>query len=91
MKRRILLTVVQRDSERCLIDAPTNQTVAFQGDSVDAPTLCCGQCEAELVIGIDRPRLTNMVIQCKRCGSCNDTRQPNTGYFQQNLSKNRAR
>jgi len=80
MERRILLTVVKRDSERCLIDAPSDRTVAFQGDAIDAPILCCGECEAELVIGVDRRRLTNMVIECKRCGCFNDTREPNSGY-----------
>ena len=59
MERRILLTVVKRDSERCLIDAPADHTVASQGDAVDAHTLCCGQCEAELVVAVDRRRLTN--------------------------------
>ena len=79
MERRILLSVVKRDPERCLIDAAADYTVAFQGDAVDAPVLCCGRCEAELVVGVDRPRLTNMVIECKRCGSYNDTRAPRNG------------
>jgi hypothetical protein len=79
MERRILLNVVKRDPERCLIDAAPDRTVAFQGDAVDAPTLCCGHCEAELVIGVDRQRLANMVIECKRCGSFNDTREPHPG------------
>ena len=76
MERKILLTAVKPDSERCLIDAPAEHTIAFQGDAVDAPTLCCGHCEAELVIGVDRRRLANMVIECKGCGSFNDTRDP---------------
>lgn len=80
MERRILLSVVKRDPEHCLIDAAADRTVAFQGDDVDAPILCCGNCEAELVIGVDRRRLTNMVIECKRCGSFNDTREPRAGY-----------
>lgn len=80
MERRILLTVVQRDPDRCLIDAAADRTIAFRGDAVDAPILCCGECEAELVVGVDRRRLTNMVIECKRCGSFNDTREPNAGY-----------
>jgi hypothetical protein len=36
MKRKILLTVVKPDSERCLIDAPADRTIAFLGDAVDA-------------------------------------------------------
>ena len=55
MKRRILLTVVQRDSERCLIDAPADRTVAFQGDAVDTSTLCCGQCEANSLLVLIGP------------------------------------
>jgi hypothetical protein len=35
VERRILLTVVKRDFERCLTDAPADRTVAFQGDAVD--------------------------------------------------------
>src|ERR1051326_7575109 len=31
MERRILLNVVKRDPERCLIDAAADSTVAFQG------------------------------------------------------------
>ena len=81
MERKILLTVVKPDSKRCLIDAPADRTIAFVGDAVDAPTLCCGHCEAELVLGVDRRRLTNMVIECKRCGCFNDTREPNAGYL----------
>jgi hypothetical protein len=81
MERKILLTVVKRDSERCLIDAPPDRTIVFQGDAIDAPTLCCGGCEAELVVGVDRRRLTNMVIECKRCGCFNDTREPNSGWM----------
>ncbi len=77
MERRILLSIVKRDPERCLIDAASDRTVAFRGDAVDAPILCCGHCQAELVVGVDRRRLTNMVIKCKRCGSYNDTREPN--------------
>ena len=77
MERRILLRVVKRDPERCLIEAPADHTVAFQGDAVDAPILCCGNCHAELVVGVDRRRLTNMVIECRRCGSFNDTHEPN--------------
>jgi len=79
MKRKILLTIVKRDSQRCLIDASADRTIAFQGDAVDAPTLCCGHCVAELVVGVDRRRLTNMVIECKRCGCFNDTRECNSG------------
>ena len=79
MERRILLNVVKRDLERCLIDAAADRTVAFQGDAVDAPILCCGHCEAELVVGVDRHRLTNMVMECKRCGSYNDTLELNNG------------
>jgi hypothetical protein len=77
MERRILLSVVERDPERCLIEAAADGTVAFRGDAVDAPILCCGHCQAELVVGVDRRRLTNMVIECKRCGSYNDTRDLN--------------
>lgn len=77
MERRIFLSVVERDPERCLIEAPADHTVAFQGDALDAPILCCGNCQAELVVGVDRRRLTNMVIECKRCGSYNDTQEPN--------------
>jgi hypothetical protein len=79
MERRIFLSVVQGDPERCLIDAATDRTVAFQGDAVDEPILCCGHCEAELVIAVDRRRLTNMVIECKQCGSFNDTRELHIG------------
>lgn len=77
MERRILLSVVKRDQERCFIEAAADRTVAFQGDAVDAPILCCGHCQADLVVGVDRRRLTNMVIECKRCGSYNDTRDLN--------------
>jgi len=80
MERKILLTVVKPDSERCLIDAPADRTIAFLGDAVDAPTLCCGHCEADLVVAVDRRRLANMVIECQRCGCFNDTREPNAGY-----------
>lgn len=75
--RKIALRVVHRDPERCLIDAASDDTVAFRGDAVDAPTLCCGECGAALVVAVDRRRLTNMVIECKRCGSFNDTRDQN--------------
>ena len=79
MERKILLNVVKSDKERCLIEAAADRTVAFQGDAVDAPILCCGHCRAELVVGVDRRRLTNMVIECQRCGSYNDTRELNNG------------
>src|SRR5262249_52744282 len=68
IERKILLTIVKPDSERCLIDARADRTIAFLGDAVDAPTLCCGHCEAALVVGVDRRRLANMIIECKRCG-----------------------
>jgi hypothetical protein len=77
MERRIVVTVVKRDSERCLIDAPLIATIAFRGDAVDAPTLCCRHCEAELVVTVDRRRLTNMVIECKQRGYFNNTSEPN--------------
>jgi hypothetical protein len=72
--REIRLKVVSRDQEHCLIDAAANDTVAFQGDAVDAPTLCCGNCGAPLAIAVDRQHLTSMTIECKRCGSFNATR-----------------
>jgi hypothetical protein len=62
MECKILLTVVKRDSERCLIDAAADRTIAFLGDAVDAPIPCCGQCEAELVVGVDRRRLTTWLL-----------------------------
>jgi Trk K+ transport system NAD-binding subunit len=80
MERGILLSIVKRDPERCLIEATTDHTVAFQGDAVDAPILCCGHCEADLVVAVDRRRLTNMIIECKQCGRFNDTREPHTDY-----------
>ena len=76
MRRKILLRVVAQNKDACNIDAPRSQdTIAFRGDAVDAPTLCCGNCTAPLAIGIDRMTLTNMQIQCRRCGSFNDTRE----------------
>ena len=75
MHRKICLKVVSRDSERCLIDAEIHDTVAFRGDAVDAPVLCCGHCEAPLAIAVDRRSLTHMVIECGRCGSLNRTRE----------------
>jgi hypothetical protein len=75
MDRKICLKVVPRDSEYCLIDADSYDTVAFRGDAVDAPVLCCGNCEAPLGIAVDRSRLTHMVIECGRCGSFNRTRE----------------
>jgi hypothetical protein len=74
MSRRVLLRIVALDMERCTIDA-AHQTVVFHGDAVDAPDLCCGTCEAPLMIGIDRRTLTNMAIECAQCGAFNDTRQ----------------
>jgi hypothetical protein len=73
--RTIRLRVVRRNPESCVIDAAADDTVAFRGDAIDAPTLCCGSCNAPLVVAVDRRRLTNMVIECKRCGSFNDTRE----------------
>jgi len=73
--RTILLKIVPRDTERCLIDSAVHDTVAFRGDAVDAPILCCGFCEAPLAIAVDRRSLTNMVIECGKCGSCNQTRE----------------
>lgn len=74
MSRRILLRVVAADGDRCTINA-ADYSVAFRGDAVDAPDLCCGSCEAQLVIGVDRRTLTNMVIECNECGAFNDTRE----------------
>lgn len=73
--RKILLRVVQQNKNICNIDAARSRdTVAFRGDAVDAPVLCCGNCTAPLTIGVDRMTLTNMQIECTRCGSFNDTR-----------------
>jgi hypothetical protein len=74
VNRRILLETIAWNPDRCVIDPAADDSVAFRGDAVDAPTLCCGNCEAELVIGVDRSTLTNMTIVCKRCGALNDTR-----------------
>ncbi len=74
MARKVLLRVVGQDKDRCTINA-ADDTVAFRGDAVDAPDLCCGSCEALLVTGVDRSTLTNMVIECKQCGAFNDTRE----------------
>ena len=74
MIRKLLLRVVTPDVERCTIDA-ADHSVAFKGDALDAPQLCCGACEAPLVIGIDRRNLSNMIIECHRCGAFNDTRE----------------
>ena len=73
MVRNISLRVVPRDVERCLINAAARGTVAFRGDAIDAPVLCCGKCGAPLAVAVDRRRLTNMVIECGSCGSCNQT------------------
>jgi hypothetical protein len=75
MARKIYLKIVIRNAERCLIDAIPGDTVAFRGDAVDAPTLCCGLCQVPLAIAVDRRHLTNMVIECGGCGSFNDTRE----------------
>jgi hypothetical protein len=75
MTRKIRLRPVGRDSDQCTIDASRDDAIAFRGDAVDAPTLCCGTCEADLVIGVDRSTLANAVIVCKRCGTANDTRE----------------
>ena len=75
MVRKIFLKIVIRNPERCLIDAILGDTVAFRGDAVDAPTLCCGKCLVPLAIAVDRRSLTNMVIECGACGSFNDTRE----------------
>ena len=73
--RRIFLKLVPRDSERCLIEASIDDTVAFRGDAVDAPVLCCGYCRVPLIVAVDRRHLTNMVIECGRCGNFNRTRE----------------
>jgi hypothetical protein len=73
--RKIFLKLVPRDLERCLIEAPKNDTVAFRGDAVDAPVLCCGHCHAPLVVAVDRRHLTNMVIECGGCWNLNRTRE----------------
>jgi hypothetical protein len=73
--RKIFLKLVPRDMERCLIEASKDDTVAFRGDAVDAPVLCCGHCHAPLVVAVDRRHLTNMVIECGRCGNFNRTRE----------------
>lgn len=73
MVRSISLKVVPRDAERCLIDAAAHGTVAFRGDAMDAPVLSCGRCGAPLAVFVDRRRLTNMLIECGSCGSCNQT------------------
>jgi hypothetical protein len=73
--RKIFLKLVPRDMERCLIEASKDGTVAFRGDAVDAPVLCCGNCHAPLVVAVDRRHLTNMVIECCRCGNFNRTRE----------------
>ncbi|HTS77434.1 MAG TPA: hypothetical protein VMG40_14580 [Bryobacteraceae bacterium] len=73
--RMIFLKVVPQDAERCLIEAPIDDTVAFRGDAVDAPVLGCGKCHAPLVVAVDRRCLTNMVIECGRCGNFNRTRE----------------
>ena len=72
--RKIFLKLVAGDSERCLIEASAEDTVAFRGDAVDAPVLCCGNCQAPLIVAVDRRHLTNMVIECGRCGNFNRTR-----------------
>lgn len=74
MLRRVRLRVVQKDNDRCTINAGRD-TIAFRGDAVDAPHLCCGMCEASLIVGVDRQTLTNMTIECGRCGAFNDTTQ----------------
>ena len=74
MPRRIRLRVVAKNRDRCTIDAGRG-TVAFRGDAVDAPPLCCGSCGALLVVGVDRQNLTNMTIECRQCGAFNDTSQ----------------
>lgn len=75
MERRILLRVVRKNTQACSIDARAEDTIAFRGDAVDAPILCCGVCVAPLAVGVDRRSLTNMQIECRRCGSFNDTRE----------------
>ncbi len=81
MERRIKLRPIGRDAGQCTIDASRADSVAFRGDAVDAPTLCCGVCEADLVVGVDRETLTNSIIVCKRCGTPNETRECETNRF----------
>jgi hypothetical protein len=75
MNRKIRLRAVGLDAKQCTIDASRDDSIAFRGDAVDAPTLCCAVCEAALVIGVDRGTLVNAIIVCKRCGTANDTRE----------------
>jgi hypothetical protein len=71
-----MLRVVEQNREACNINAARSlDTIAFRGDAVDAPVLCCGNCTAPLATGVDRITLTNMQIECRRCGSFNDTRE----------------
>lgn len=90
MERRIKLRPVNRDPEQCTIDAARIDSVAFRGDAVDAPTLCCGVCDADLVIGVDRDTLTNSIIVCKRCGTPNETRECEINQFSRYRRRPRA-
>ena len=87
MRRKIMLHPIACDPRQSTIDASRVDSVAFRGDAVDAPTLCCGVCEAPLVIGVDRSTLTNTVIVCKRCGTSNDTREYGTNRSSMDWSK----
>ena len=90
MERRIKLRPVNRDPEQCTIDASRADSVAFRGDAVDAPTLCCGVCDTDLVIGVDRSTLANSLIVCKRCGTPDETRESETNRFSRYRSRPRT-
>jgi hypothetical protein len=47
-------------------------TIIFAGYDVGL-ALTCGSCASELVVGMKRESITGIVIQCKKCGSFNDT------------------
>lgn len=46
-------------------------TICFSGYEVGLE-LVCGSCESQLVIGIPKANIENIVIRCKNCGNYNE-------------------
>lgn len=46
-------------------------TTCFSGYEVGVE-LVCGSCKSQLVVGIPRANIKNIVIRCKNCGSYNE-------------------
>ena len=76
IERRLPLTVIPEPdpNTRSVFQLSGAGTVFIRGtDGVD--TLVCGQCGADLAIGIDASQVRGIVFQCNDCKSFNDTPQ----------------